>query len=479
MTTMEQNTRTKVLATWASGLRADCIPPAVLDRAKYMFLDGIGCALVGAQLPWSRVAVEAALEFEGSGTEPIIGWGRTASAPAAALLNGTFIQGFELDDFHPTAPVHTASLFVPSLLAGAGVADKRVTGLDILTAAVVGCEVAPRIGLALHGADMLTRGWHSGPVFGTPAAAAAVANLLKLDSERTEHAIALGATQACGLMAAQFGAMSKRMHHGFAARNGLYGALLARRGYTGIEDIFDLPWGGFLSAFGEGHEPDASQLTSELGKRWETERIVVKPYAAQGGLHAAIDIILDLCRAHDLRGDAIQSVEVDLSEPIYHHSWWRAERPLAPIGAQMHIGYAAAVAILDRQVLAQQFSPSRIDSDDVWDLLARVKANHRAEFDLAGPIGRGQTEVRVTLRTGKLLSGSQFASRSAIDPLANEEIIEKFLALTAPVVDPDRQHAIIGCIATFEECTDLTELRSLLSDPAISVFETRSRSVTG
>jgi len=318
---------------------------------------------------------------------------------------------------------------------------------------------------------MLTRGWHSGPVFGTPAVAAAVANLFNLDADQVEHAVALGATQSCGLMAAQFGAMSKRMHHGFAARNGLYGALLARRGYTGIEDVFDLPWGGYLSVFGEGHDPDVGQLTSELGERWETERIVLKPYAAQGGLHAAIDIVLDLCRDNDLHAKDIRSIEVDLSEPIYHHSWWDAERPLAPIGAQMHIGYTVAVAILDRQVLAQQFSPSRLESDDVWNLLARVTANHRSEFDAAGPIGRGQTEVRVSLGTGKQLSGSQFASRSAMRPLGNEEIVQKFRALTADVITSVRQGMIIDLFATLDECVDLNDLESLLADPVLSVFE--------
>jgi 2-methylcitrate dehydratase PrpD len=350
------------------------------------------------------------------------------------------------------------------------VADAKVTGLDLVTAAAVGFEVAPRVGLALHGADMLTRGWHSGPVFGTPATAAAVANLFRLDPARTEHAIALGATQSCGLMAAQFGAMSKRMHHGFAARNGLYGALLARRGYTGIEDVFDLPWGGFLSTFGEGHNPDVSQLTRELGERWETERIVLKPYAAQGGLHAAIDIVLDLCRDHDLQADKIRSIEVDLSEPVYHHSWWNPDRPLAPIGAQMHIGYVVAVAILDQQVLAQQFSPARIDADDVWDLLARVTANHRAEYDEAGPIGRGQTEVRILLMSGEKLRGEQFASRSAMQPLSNEEIVSKFRSLTAGVVDAARQNGIVARLVSLDECDDLADVRSLLADPVGSAF---------
>jgi aconitate decarboxylase len=475
MTATCRETTTARLATWASTLRSDDIPLTVRDRAKHLILDGIGCALVGAQLPWSRIAVEATLEFEGSGRQPIIGWGRTTSAPAAALLNGTFIQGFELDDYHPLAPVHTTSLLVPALLAAAGVADSTVTGEDFIRAAVVGFEVAPRIGLALHGADMLTRGWHSGPVFGTPAVAAAAGNLLGLDPARLEHAVALGATQACGLMAAQFGAMSKRMHSGFAARNGLYGALLARHGYTGIEDVFDLRWGGYLSVFGEGHDPDAGQLTSDLGERWETGRIVVKPYAAQGGLHAAIDIILDLCRDHDLGAGDVTAVDVDLSEPIYRHSWWNAERPLAPTGAQMHIGYAVAVALLDRQVLAQQFAPSRIDSDDVWDLLAKVTARHRPDFDDAGPIGRGQTQVRVTLGAGEALTARQFASRSAMSPLSNDDIARKFKAVTSGVIDTARRDAIVDCVTALDGLDRVADVTALLADPVRSPFElTRS-----
>jgi 2-methylcitrate dehydratase PrpD len=346
-----------------------------------------------------------------------------------------------------------------------------VSGSDLVRAAVVGFEIAPRIGLALHGAEMLTRGWHSGPVFGAPAVAAAVGNLLCLTANEVEHAMALGATQAAGLMAAQFGAMSKRMHHGFAARNGLYAALLARRGYTGIENVFDLRWGGFLSVFGEGHDPDVSQLTSELGEQWETERIVLKPYAAQGGLHAAIDIVLDLCRDSGLQASDIDAVEVDLSEPIHHHSWWPAQRPLAPIGAQMHIGYVIAVAIIDQQVLAQQFSPERVDSDDVWNLLGKITALHRPEFDEAGALGRGQTEVRIVLNNAETISRSQFAARSALEPMSNSEVVEKFLALTAPVIDIVRQQAIVDCVARLEAHAELHDLRSLLAGPALSPFE--------
>lgn len=138
----------------------------------------------------------------------------------------TFIQGFELDDFHPFAPLHSASLIVPALLAASELAGD-VDGAAFVRAAVVGFEVGRRVGLALHGSEMLTRGWHSGSVFGPIAVAAAVRNLLGLDAEQIEDALGLGATQAAGLMAAQFGAMSKRMHHGMASRNGLRAAMLA------------------------------------------------------------------------------------------------------------------------------------------------------------------------------------------------------------------------------------------------------------
>jgi aconitate decarboxylase len=234
------------LAIWLRDLRLEDVPAETRERAKDILLDGLGCALVGAQLPWSRTAVEAAMRFEGRGDRTLIGWGRTAPATTAALLNGTFIQGFELDDFHPFAPLHSASLLLPALIA---CAEERggVSGARFLQAAIAGFEVGPRVGLALHGAQMLSRGWHSGAVFGTHAAAAAAGVLLDLDAARFEDAFGLAGTQSAGLMAAQYEAMCKRMHHGFAARNGLFAAFMAAGGYTGIKRVFERDYGGFLS----------------------------------------------------------------------------------------------------------------------------------------------------------------------------------------------------------------------------------------
>src|SRR5471032_1875015 len=332
------------LATWLAQLSLEQVPSHVRERAKHLILDGIGCAIVGAHLPWSRTAVEAVLALEGGGNSSVIGWGRKISAPAAALLNGTFIQGFELDDFHPYAPLHSASLVIPALLASASLRP-GTSGAHLLRGAIAGFETGPRIGLALHGGQMLSRGWHSGSVFGTHASAAAAGCVLGLDAARFEDALGLAGTQSAGLMAAQFEAMSKRMHHGFSARNGLVAAWLAAGGYTGIKRVFEREYGGFLSTFGEGHAPDATQVAGDLGERWETERIVIKPYAAMGGLHAPLDALFEVAAQRPLKANEIDRVEVDLSHAVYHHGWWTLQRPLTPIAAQMNVAYALAVAI--------------------------------------------------------------------------------------------------------------------------------------
>src|SRR5271165_2495291 len=305
------------LATWVANLSLGDIPETVVERAKHLLLDGLGCGLIGAQLPWSRVATDAVLDLENRGDVVVIGTGKSTSGPAAAVLNGTFIQGFELDDFHPIAPLHSCSLVIPALLSTVTAPSGASSGADFLLAAIAGFEVGPRVGYTLHGAQMLDRGWHSGPVFGTHSAAMASGKLRALSPAQLEDALGLAGTQSAGLMAAQYEAMSKRMHHGFAARNGLYAAGLAAHGYTGIKRVFERDYGGFLSVFGEGHDPDPAALTDGLGRRWETSIIMVKSYAAMGGLHGAIDAARRLRPTLDPRH--IRAIRLTVGDTVYKH----------------------------------------------------------------------------------------------------------------------------------------------------------------
>jgi 2-methylcitrate dehydratase PrpD len=461
---------TGTLAHWVADLRLADVPPPVLDRAKYLLLDGIGCALIGAGLPWSRTATEAVLAMEGDGGAVVIGTGRTSSAPAAAVLNGTFIQGFELDDFHPLAPLHSCSLLIPALLSTASIRPTPTSGADFLLAAVTGFEVGPRVGYALHGAQMLDRGWHSGSVFGTHSAAAASGKLRGLSPARLEDALGLAGTQSAGLMAAQYEAMSKRMHHGFAARNGFYAAGLAAAGYTGIKRVFEREYGGFLSVFGEGHHPDPSQLTAQLGERWETSVIMVKSYAAMGGLHGAVDAARRL--RSSIAPEDISHVDITVGETVYKHGWWRPERPLTPIGAQMNIGYATAAALLDGNVLPEQFTPQRLDSDDIWALIDATEVHLDDSLTDAPITERFRTDLAVTTRDGAVHRARVDLPHGAPnDPVTNDELVAKFHALADRVTSRRRAEAIERAVVGLTESDDVGELVDLLAAPVTGALD--------
>jgi 2-methylcitrate dehydratase PrpD len=465
---------TSALANWLAGLRLEDVPAPVRERAAHVLLDGVGCAMVGARLPWSVSATDALCALEGCGTSPLIGTGRTTTPSAAALLNSSYVQGFELDDYHPTAPVHGAAIVLPAMLAAATRAGSP-TGSQMLLGAIKGFEVGPRVGLALHGAQMLTRGWHSGPVFGGPAAAAAAGTLYGLDACAFEDALGLAATQACGLMAAQFESMGKRMQHGFAARNGLLAATLAAAGYTGIKRVFEREYGGFLSTFGEGHEPDASQIAADLGHRWETERIAIKPYAAMAGLHAAIDAARALLADGPLDVGRVDAIEIFVSEPAFRHGGWRAERPLAAVGAQMNLAYAVAVTLLDGTALAAQFAPERIESEDVWTLIEGTTARHEASFDERYEDGYN-TRLEVTLVGGEQRIAFIDHPRGGIQsPLTNAEVVDKFRTLTAPLLGSERTRAIESAVLGLEDLDHVEDLASLLAAPADELSELGSR----
>jgi aconitate decarboxylase len=459
------------LASWLATADLADVPTGVRQRAAHLMLDGVGCALIGAQLPWSRIAARGVLGLEGLGDSVVIGWGRTTSPPAAVVLNGTFIQGFELDDFHARAPLHSASLILPPLLATSQQLG-GVSGDLFLLAMIAGCEVGPRVGLALHGPQMLTRGWHSGSVFGTHAAAAASGTLRRLTAAEFEDALGLAATQSAGLMAAQYEADSKRMHHGLAARNGFYAAGLAAAGYTGIKQVFERPYGGFLSVFGEGHDPDAEQIPADLGTRWETEQIIIKSYAAMGGLHGAIDAVLRLRTENTILASEVDRIDIDVPEAVYRHGWWQPQRPLTTIGAQMNIGYAVAVALLDGQVLPEQFTPARIDSDDVWELIDRTHVRLADEFADLPPEQQFAARVTLTLRDGTqhgLLVGQPKGGPA--NPLSNTGIIAKYRKLTHGLMARSRADAIERLVLGIEDLTDVSDLIELLAAPVSGALD--------
>ena len=468
----DPNGPTGRLATWLADTKLDDIPPSVREHAKHLLLDGIACALVGAQLPVSRKGVEGVTALDSAGSAPLIGWGgRTTSTPSAAMLNSSFIQGFELDDYHPLAPLHSNSLVIPAMLAAAPHVG-RVSGARFLLGAILGYETGPRVGQALGGLEMISRGWHSGVVFGTLSAAASAGTLYGLNAAGFEDALGMAATQSCGLMSAQFESMVKRMQHGFAARNGLTAAALAASGYVGIKRVFEREYGGWLSTFGEGHHPDPSLIYAGLGTLWEADRIAVKAYAAMGLLHAAIDAALRLRAEDKVPADRIERIDIDMPEAAYGHVGWQAVRSLEPIGAQMNLAYAVAVALLDGDVLIDQFSEKRISSNDVWNLIDRTETHHEKAYDQLPAVERLTTRVRLTLKDGSTRDKVVAHPRGTGDRvLTNADIVGKYRSLTSSVISTNRQTALEKAVLNLDALDDISELTALLTPTVRSALD--------
>ncbi|PVI02561.1 putative immune-responsive protein [Periconia macrospinosa] len=445
---------TAKLCEWVGALQLSDVPEEVVTRTKYLILDGLACAIIGAHLPWSETGTKAVLSMEAAGSCSVWGWEKKIGPLPASLLNSSFIQSFELDDFHSEAPIHSSAVVLPALLALLQHTESPVADTQFLIAALIGYELGPRVGLGLWGGDILSRGWHSGAVFGPAAAAAATSKLLNLQPGKIEEAIGIACTQACGLMSAQYGSMVKRMQHGFAARNGLFSTLMVSQGYTGIKEVLETPYGGFISTFGNGgtREPPTTphRIIENLGSAWELQNINVKPYASMAATHGTVDCIRKIQELHpnalsDV--DEVEEIIVEMSGPAFKKGGWVPERPVKSTSAQMSAPYAAACQIVDGAVFVQQFAPAFLEREEIWKWAHKFRCVHNPEFD----------RDKKTMWGQKMTTSFKNASREKIEVfvpaprgvkplLTNEEILEKWRKLTEDIIDVDVRDKIEGLV---------------------------------
>lgn len=471
---------TTQLSNWIADLRYEDIPADVLERAKYQLLDGIACALVGARVPWSERYVAATAEYEPAGEYSVIGYSQKFGPMAAAMMNSAFIQATELDDYHASAPVHNSAIMLPTLMAAVesfahrpGYDNEVIDGKRFIVATIAGFETSIRAGNALYGNNMLARGWHCGAVYGTPGAAAAAGKLFNLNAYSLEDAFGIACTQACGLMAAQFGGMIKRVQHGFSTRGGLQGAFLARAGYDGIKKVFERPFGGFLAMFssGNGKEPQykVDEVVKDLGSHWETMHFRNKLYAAVATTHGMIEILAAMQESYPERFDRanlskITSIHAAQSDAGYHHDGFEPDiRPLEVTGAQMCARYVMATQLVDRQVLLENYSSDKLDRDEVWDLVHKASCSHDPHFDI--PSRFSGAKVTVTFDDGFVLEESLDAPRGFDPWVTNEQLVEKYRKLAQTVMDKERMDEIEKTVLGLDKLTDVRKLIELLAQP--------------
>lgn len=446
------------LAAFSSQIEYQDLPPAVVERVKMSVLDSLGCVLFGGSLPWTERVQEMARAEGGAAVASVYGADMKTSISLAVLVNSTAGHAFELDDIHKESIVHPGSIAVPVALAFSE-ARRPMDGRELIATIAAGYEIGTRVGNAAT-MSLFYRGFHPQGTSGVFVAAAAAARAMRLDASQTQHALGIVGSQAGGLMAAQEGAMVKRFHSGRAAQSGVYSALLAERGFTGISDVLEAGYGGYLSSY--SGDPKPARLTDGLGTEWETGKIGYKPHAAVTSIHTALDALAHLMREHRLTADDIESVDAALSNMTYVHCAWEYKAQ-GVTAAQMNLSYGLAVIAVDGVAFVDQYRMDRLRDPRLLDFISRVTARVDPEIDAMGAAYRHASRITVRTRDGRTLRHEILNRRgSPENPLTRDDIEYKFRQVTASVLAKRDIDRIVELVSRLENLGDLRELIAIL-----------------
>lgn len=461
MTTSKQTLlagATSDLAAFATGLTVRDIPPEVVQRIKLCLLDGLGVCLHGAALPWTRIVQDMVMAEGGNGTVSIWGRGQRTSWSQAVLANSTAGHAFEMDDMHKESILHPNSITVPIAL---GYAEMQggLSGTEMLTAIVAGYEVGTRVGNAAT-TQLFLNGFHPQGTTGSFAAGATAGKLLGLSAAGMHHTLGIAGSLAAGLMAAQEGAMVKRLHAGRAAQGGVQAALLASRGFTGITEILEAPYGGFLSSL--AREPDMSRLTDGLGRQWETLQVGFKMYPCVTSIHTALDALHELMQAHRLVSEAISAIEVGVGHMTYVHTAW-PYKPAGITAAQMNMFFGLATMARGQGISPDDYVEDRLADPDLLAFMQRISVTEDPEINASGRQARHACRMTVTTRTGEKLRKDVYDRRgSPENPVDQVAVKTKFRGNVRNRLTDDQAERVAVLVANLERLENTNELTGIL-----------------
>ena len=443
------------LAGFVTRTRISDLPAELIERLRWSILDSLGCGLYGSTTTWGRIVSEFA-RTQGKGDCRIWADPRRAraSGPAAALANATMIHSFEIDDVHYASRSHPGSVTVPVALALAE-SGKPLSGGELIAGLAVGYELLARVG-ACQGISSFNRGWHPTGTAGVFAAAATASRLLGLNAEACVHALGIAGTMPAGLMAAQFGAMVKRLYAGHTAWAGYSAALLASRGFTGIPDIFEAEYGGYLKAVSD--EINVAALTQNLGTRFEAGTIGYKLHACVGTNHTALDAALQLRNQGGFTWREVEEVSILTSEYQVLHSGWEYV-PSTVMAAQMNLQYCMAVLLMEGRVFVDQFTEALVRDPQILALAKRIRVAVKPGQNHSDR----NAQVEIRLADGRRLQAECKAARGhPLNPPSWSDIEDKFMILAGKVLPPRRCRRIVQLVADIEAVPDVSELARLM-----------------
>jgi 2-methylcitrate dehydratase PrpD len=440
-------------AEFAVAERERGLSPEVQQAATRAVVDWFAATVAGSGMDAARIMRTTLLDGEGAqGPCRLVPGGERTSARTAALINATASHIAEMDDIFREGIYHPGSPTVGAVLAAAELTG--ASGADVLRAVAVGYEIGDRIAEAMQPAHYTY--WHTTGTVGTIGAAAGAAELLRLDAEQFAHALATATTMAAGLQQAfRSDAMSKPLHAGHAAEQGLLAAQLAAQGFTGALDVLDGE-AGFGAAMGKA--PDWDAAVAKLGSPWGVTTATVKNHSCCGHTFAAVDAALVL-RAQGVSPEDVREIRV----ATYTTATKVAGNPdpKTAFEAKFSTAYCVAAALALGSVRLRAFEDEQLSDPLLRDLVQRTTVVADPQYDAAFP---GKRAARVTVVDG---SGTEHEyvrttrKGDPDDPLTDAELREKFDDLTTPVLGEAGAAELSAALWALPELADIRRLTGI------------------
>ena len=440
---------TRILADYVGDLAQTRPGAAVAGAAANALIDLIGCAAGGFDSAAARATRQTVVQIYADGPAAVWFGPTRLRAEGAAMANSTAASALDLDDGHRHAGGHPGAAIVPTVLAVAPAAG--ACGRDLIAAIAAGYEVAVRVAAArdFKRLDTLSTGrWCA---YGTVAAA----GLLGRDDPATmAQAFAIAGVLSPGLSAAGYSTvMGNQAKEGipWAVMTGLTALELARRGFTGPLDILD-----------HADYFDAAAITAGLGTGSALNSVYFKPYACCRWIHSALDAIINLARDHHLAVDDIHTVDVFTFERTLRLNNYADPATLE--GAQYSLPFCLAVAAVGGAQALMPLVPDWLHRPDIVALARRVNLHVDPELDARFP---SETGARVCLQTGggMLEQTVRHPLGDPANPMDRTRRVAKFKKLTAGVIAPQDQAALLALVDQLADLADTAQIVDCLRGP--------------